>query len=114
MLNKKTAEEVESAVYATIKGIREDRELPALDFGPDDKLNATLGLRSIDLAQIVLDLEDALGTDPFQEIPITSIRTVGDVVNAYKQGLGLIEAASQDDGVEAALEAARRRRERRG
>jgi acyl carrier protein len=80
------------------------------------KLSETLGLRSMDLAQIVLTLEDDLNSDPFQQIPITSIRTVGDLIQAYLVTLGLSDGSApgmQDMAAEMAAaktRAARRRR----
>jgi acyl carrier protein len=47
-----------------------------------------LGLRSLDLAQVVALLERQTGIDPFAElVPITSIRTVGDLCQAYRRCL---------------------------
>ena len=83
---------------------------------PEARLSETLGLRSMDLAQIVLTLEDDLDCDPFQEIPITSIRTVGDLTGAYLAALGLAEAArpgAQDMAAEMAAARARQARRRR-
>ena len=43
-----------------------------------------LGLASLDLARLVAILEMELDTDPFSdEVPITSVRTVGDLLDAY-------------------------------
>ena len=51
-----------------------------------DKLNATLGLTSLDLAFLVAELEAELGVDPFAKlVSITSVRSVGDLVRAYQQ-----------------------------
>ncbi|HSF94124.1 MAG TPA: acyl carrier protein [Thermohalobaculum sp.] len=102
---------VASAVRATIAAVMAERGLDPVELAAEAKLSDTLGLKSMDLAQIVLTLEDELETDPFQAIPITSIRTVGDLVTAYGVSLGLIDAAApgaQDMGAEMA--AARQRR----
>ena len=51
---------------------------------PDHALVEDLGLRSLDLAQIVVKLEIELGVDPFARlVPVTSVRTVGDLCGAY-------------------------------
>ena len=51
-----------------------------------DKLSATLGLSSLDLAFLVAELEAELGVDPFAKlVSITSVRSVGDLVQAYQQ-----------------------------
>lgn len=81
-----------------------------------DRLNGDLGLRSLDLAQIVALLEMKLDADPFAElVPVTSIRTVGDIIKAYAlffSGAKPSEAAT-DEGADRAnrrLEATRQRR----
>lgn len=50
----------------------------------DSKLNANLGMTSLNLATLVAQLEQKLGIDPFAEmVSITSVRTIGDLVGAY-------------------------------
>jgi acyl carrier protein len=108
------ARSIEETVRETIAGVMAARDLDPGGIEPGAKLSETLGLRSMDLAQIVLTLEDDLETDPFQEIPITSIRTVGDLTQAYLVSLGLSQAAApgvQDMAAE--MEAAKARRARR-
>lgn len=60
---------------------------PAIDQVKEgDKLVADLGLKSLDLAQLVAMLEMQTGLDPFAErVAITSVRTVGDMVSAYNE-----------------------------
>jgi acyl carrier protein len=61
----------------------------------DDEL-FELGLNSLMLAQLLIQLEAELGVDPFSEqVSITDIRSVSDLVNAYEQA---IEARSQGEG----------------
>ena len=107
---------VEETVNATVAAVMAARDLDPGRIEPLAKLSETLGLRSMDLAQIVLTLEDDLNTDPFQEIPITSIRTVGDLIQAYLVSLGLSEGSlpgTQDMSAEMAVAKARRLRRRR-
>ena len=53
-----------------------------------DGLNATLGLSSLDLALIVAELEVEVGADPFAKlVSITSVRSVNDLVGAYRKAL---------------------------
>lgn len=107
---------VEEMVNATIASIMTARDLDPGAIAPLAKLSETLGLRSMDLAQIVLTLEDDLNTDPFQAIPITSIRTVGDLTQAYLVSLGLLEGGlpgAQDMSAEMAAAKERRSRRRR-
>jgi acyl carrier protein len=107
---------VEKMVESTIASVMAARGLDPGGISPPAKLSETLGLRSMDLAQIVLTLEDDLNTDPFQAIPITSIRTVGDLTQAYLVSLGLSEGelpGAQDMSAEMAAAKARRAHRRR-
>ena len=109
-----TEDGVAEVVASTIAAVMAARGLEPGGIEPQARLSETLGLRSLDLAQIVLTLEDDLDIDPFQTIPITSIRTVGDLTDAYLVSLGLSERAlpgAQD--MEAEMEAAKARRARR-
>ncbi|MFI9833534.1 acyl carrier protein [Streptomyces sp. NPDC051913] len=50
----------------------------------DQLLVDQLGLESLHLARLVAVLEMELDTDPFSaEVPITGVRTVGDLLEAY-------------------------------
>ncbi len=105
---------VEETINSTIAAVMAARELDPGGIEPLSRLSDTLGLRSLDLAQIVLTLEDDLKIDPFQTNPITSIRTVGDLTDAYLVTLGLSDRAvpgAQDMSAE--MEAAKARRARR-
>lgn len=107
---------VTAAVNDTIAAVMAQRGLDPARIAGDAKLSDTLGLKSMDLAQIVLTLEDDLETDPFQSIPITSIRTVGDLIAAYAVALGLSAQATpgaQDMSAEMAAARARRAGRRR-
>ena len=107
---------VEETVKGTVSMVMTARDLDPVGIAPNAKLSETLGLRSMDLAQIVLTLEDDLDTDPFQEIPITSIRTVGDLTQAYLVSLGLSDGSApgaQDMAAEMKAAKARRVRRRR-
>lgn len=53
-----------------------------------DRGLADLGLKSLDLAHLIAALERRLGADPFLKlVPITSVRTVGDLCDAYRRCL---------------------------
>lgn len=104
-----TPETVARTVRDAVADVMAQRGLPAVEPAPEARLADTLGLKSMDLAQIVLELEDALEIDPFADISITSIRTVGDLANAYLAGLGLTEAPAAAD-LSAEMDAARARR----
>ncbi len=102
---------VAEAIHGAVAAVMRERGLDTSLIADDAKLSDTLGLKSMDLAQIVLTLEDELGADPFREIPITSIRTVGDLVRAYAVTLGVANGdAPGGQDMAAEMEAARQRR----
>ena len=81
------------------------------DIGEENRLGAELGLSSLDLAQLVATLEMRLKADPFQElVPITSVRTVSDLVGAYEK---LFSGDTSDGGQADALLESKRRAEAR-
>lgn len=80
--------ELEQAVHNEIMHILNEKELSIHALDNDMTLNATIGMTSLELARLVSVLDDKFGVDPFMElIPITSIRTIGDLINAYQQAL---------------------------
>jgi acyl carrier protein len=103
--------EISKAVRDQVGFLLDEKELPARDLGPDDRLNADLGLTSLDLASLVAALEIKLKADPFQElVPITSVRTIGDLEAAYVRFFSKTEDRVQDED----LAEVRRRAEARG
>lgn len=57
---------------------------PVEHLDEDQLLVDQLGLESLHLARLVAVLELELDTDPFSdEVPITGVRTVGDLLQAY-------------------------------
>jgi len=56
----------------------------------EDSLFEAIGLDSLDLAQIVVALEQDLGVDPFRKSG-APIRTFGDLVRAYQKELEMLE-----------------------
>ena len=85
MLRRSTrAAEISKKVRDQVGLLLDEKDLPGKDIVPEDRLNADLGLTSLDLASLVAALDMKLKADPFQElVPITSIRTVGDLEAAY-------------------------------
>jgi acyl carrier protein len=77
-------------------------------------LNGDLALASLDLAQLVAVLEADLQADPFAAlVPITSVRTVGDLCRAYQRALAGEVAAAEDPALAAVRDRAAARRGRR-
>ena len=121
MLNGRDPAEIETIVHAHIHAILEDRGDNAMAVSGADKLNATLGLTSLDLALLVAELEVALGVDPFAKlVSVTAVRSVDDLVGAYRLAFaptapaspGGSQEASQDNGLADAARRATARRAR--
>lgn len=97
---------IAAVVVAAILEVLDQPELGVADVRDGAELVADLGLKSMDLAQLVAILEVELGADPFREaVSITSVRTVGDVCRAYE---ALLSGDVADSGA-ADLERARAR-----
>jgi len=103
--------DVKQIVLGIVADVVKERspEIEAVEEG--QLLVDELGLRSLDLARIIAKLEMKLGVDPFAKlVPITSIRTAGDLCAAYARCFEAI-GASQDAGEPSAVSTATPRRE---
>jgi acyl carrier protein len=99
MLKPGTPEQIEMAVHQKIATILQERFDDVRTFSGAEKLNATLGLSSLDLAFLVAELEVELGVDPFaKSISITSIRSVDDLVSAYRNAVFGNQKLRVEDG----------------
>lgn len=93
-----TKDQVETVVHDTITALLQElaesengdgengngtAELPPVEAGT---ALADLGLDSLMLARIVIEVGESLGVDPFEDedASIADLRTVGDVVRAYE------------------------------
>ncbi len=78
---------MEETIYAVLRelAVRHRPELTTIT--PDHVIVDDLGLDSLDFAQLVAVLEDRLGVDPFAVTAITSVRTVADLVGAYRRAM---------------------------
>src|SRR5262245_8975187 len=114
MLTAPTTAQIESIVHGRIRAALAERVGEVGHLSATDKLNATLGLTSLDLAFLVADLEAELGVDPFAKlVSITSVRTVDDLVGAYRRAFFPQDAPAALDGLEAAAKRGEARRARR-
>ena len=102
-------------MHARIRAVLAERAGEVGRLSGTDKLSATLGLSSLDLAFLVADLEAELGVDPFAKlVSITSVRSVDDLVRAYQQAFfPELQLRGEDDAVAAAVKRAHTRRARR-
>ncbi|MFH8516595.1 phosphopantetheine-binding protein [Streptomyces gelaticus] len=74
----------QETVKAVLLEILNEVAGPVTHLDEEHLLVDQLGLTSLHLARLVAVLEMELDTDPFSdEMPITSVRTVGDLLRAY-------------------------------
>jgi acyl carrier protein len=77
--------DLEELVHSELRQLLVERDRPPSVIEASSRLGPDLGFESLDLALLVARLEVATGLDPFvEDVAITSIRTVGDVVSAYR------------------------------
>jgi acyl carrier protein len=80
--------QIETIIHDKIHTLLRERSSDLRTLHGSDNLNSALGLSSLDLATLVAQLEAELGFDPFtKSVAITSIRTVDDLVRAYRGAL---------------------------
>jgi acyl carrier protein len=115
MLTAPTLAQIESIVHGKIGAVLAERGAGVGPLSGADRLSATLGLGSLDLAFLVAELEADLGVDPFAKlVSITSVRTVDDLVRAYQQAFfPELRPGGEDQAVAAAVKRAETRRARR-
>lgn len=103
--------DLERLVHSELRRLLVERDRPPGVIEESSRLGLDLGFESLDLALLVARLEVATGLDPFAEdVAITSIRTVGDVVSAYRHMGGPATGQGYED--EDLLEVQRRTRSR--
>jgi acyl carrier protein len=113
VLTTPTLAQIELVVHGRIREVLAERgeEVPPL--AGAEKLSATLGLSSLDLALLVAELEAQLGVDPFAKlVSITSVRSVDDLVRAYQQAFYPELERREDHAITAAVKRAQTRRAR--
>lgn len=114
MLTADKSARVEAIVHEQIHAILKEQSRDVPKLSAKDKLSDTLGLSSLDLATLISELELALDVDPFAElVPVTSLRTVGDLVQAYRLALQPGDTAHRGQDLSPAVARASLRRTRR-
>lgn len=79
-------DDITAAVTRILGRVAEQRGLTMPAAAAHHTLTGDLGLKSLDLAQVIALLERELRADPFARlVPITSVRTVGDLCDAYQR-----------------------------
>lgn len=82
-----TKQHVRETVERAIHRILQDSGRPTRPLQDDDALMAGIGLDSLDLAVLVVSLEEELGVDPFRD-GRGAVRTVGELATVYDESLG--------------------------
>ena len=107
MLTAPTLGQIEATVHERIRAILAERAEEVANLSGTEKLSATLGLSSLDLALLVAELEAQLGVDPFAKlVSITSVRSVNDLVLAYQQAFFPELERREDHAITAAVKRA--------
>ena len=79
-----------------LRGVVREKSPEIEAIAADQALVEDLGLTSLDLARIIAKLELKLGVDPFSSlVPVTSIRTAGDLCAAYAKCFVEDEASAE-------------------
>ena len=79
--------EHQQIIYDTLRRVAEEEGLQIGAISDSSALIDSLGFRSLHIARILAILEIQLSHDPFAsgEVPITGLRTVGDLCAAYER-----------------------------
>jgi acyl carrier protein len=75
--------EIETRVIETIRAVFANKGMPAPPLDGATLLDNSLGLDSLDYAELVARLEMEFGFDPFADGPIPSVRVIADLVSLY-------------------------------
>jgi acyl carrier protein len=87
-----TSETVDDVASRVVNRILTDSGRPARTLRADDTLVGTVGLDSLDLAVLVVGLEQALGVDPFRA-GARPVPTYGQLVELYESVLRVRESS---------------------
>lgn len=74
---------VATSVAQVINRVLTDSGRPAREIQASDTLTGAIGLDSLDLAVLVVGLEQSLGVDPFRQ-GASAVQTVGELVELYR------------------------------
>jgi acyl carrier protein len=83
-------ESIRAAVQHAIQRVLESSGRDRHSFEDDELLAVEVGLDSLDLAQVVVMLEQELGVDPFRKRGAV-VRTFADLVRAYRAELEAVK-----------------------
>ena len=85
-----TNAQVRTTVHEVVIDLLRENQTEAPALTGREELH-TLGLSSLTLARLVIELEAAIGVDPFAEdVVISDVRSLDDLVSVYERGLAAI------------------------
>ncbi|HVC96393.1 MAG TPA: hypothetical protein VND64_22095 [Pirellulales bacterium] len=88
---------IEEKVHEVVLRVCRQRTPAISKIDNGQRLTGELGLASLDFARIIAILEMDLGTDPFScQSPITGMRTVGDLCDAYRKAANTTVDAARE------------------
>jgi acyl carrier protein len=73
----------EIIVINLLRAIFENRGLAPPPLSPQTALAKSLGLNSLDFADLVIRLEEATGKDPFADGTLAQVQTISDLAALY-------------------------------
>jgi acyl carrier protein len=76
-------DETEQRVIETMRLVFRNKRLDPPALTPDTKLDNSLGLESIDFAELVVRLEQEFASDPFASGQAPAIQTIRDLARLY-------------------------------
>jgi acyl carrier protein len=77
-------DEIHAKVITQLREVFRNRKLTPPALGPETVLDGSLGLESLDFAELVVRLEQVFGHDPFAEGTIPEIATIRDLASLYR------------------------------
>jgi acyl carrier protein len=75
--------EIEQRIIKVLRMVFANKGLESPELAPDTVLDTSLGLQSIDFAELIVRLERELSQDPFAENEVPPIRTIRDLAGLY-------------------------------
>jgi acyl carrier protein len=78
-----TDSEILPRVIEEFGAVFRNKGLKPPPLAPETALDGSLGLESLDFAELVVRLEEAFGKDPFSNGTIPEVRTLGDLCALY-------------------------------
>jgi acyl carrier protein len=75
---------VQDKVIEQLTEVYRNRQLVPPPLGPETAFDGSLGLESLDFAELIVRLEQVFGKDPFAEGSILEVKTIGDLAALYE------------------------------